>query len=66
MSSPLKQMLERAASKTNDCAEAKYVASWAEDVLDEGNDDPDAGIASMTKLIEWAKAIKLAAEQSPA
>lgn len=65
--SKLKQLLEKANAKANDCAEAKLLAAFIEDILDDHDDhddDPALVAASMDTLIEWARDFKLAAEQS--
>lgn len=62
--SALKELLEKAGAKTNDCAEARLLADFIEDLLDDNGDDPQLVAASMTTLLDWAWAFKEAAEQS--
>lgn len=60
----LKNLLEQAKAKTNDCSEAKLLATFIEDILDDNGDDPALVASSMAKVIDWAIDFKRAAELS--
>lgn len=62
--SVLKTLLEKALSKSNDSSEAKLLAAFIQDILDEYDDNPALVASSMCAVIDWASDFKRAAEQS--
>ncbi len=60
--SKLRAMLDKAKNKANDCSEAKLVAEFIDEMLEEVGDEPEQVADSMATLINWAIDFKQAAE----
>ena len=60
----LKTLLESALAKTNDSSEAKLLAGFIQDLLDDNGDNPALVASSMCVIIDWATDFKRAAELS--
>ena len=60
----LKHLLEQARAQTNDSSEAKLLAEFIQDLLDDNGDNPALVASSMCVIINWATDFKRAAELS--
>jgi sugar diacid utilization regulator len=58
----LKNLLEQARAKTNDSSEAKLLAEFIQDLLNDNGNDPALVASSMCVIIDWATDFKRAAE----
>ena len=62
--SALQALLEKAEAKTNDSSEAKHLAEFVRDLLEDNGNAFALIAASMEVFIEWARDFKRAAELS--
>ena len=47
-------LLQRATAKAQSCSEAKHLAAFIEDILDDHGDDPRLVAESMRVMVNWA------------